>query len=1027
MKMQSVRYSVIIALIIISIANAQDSPQWQLPDYAKMRLGKGQFNDLAYSRVGERLAVATSIGIWIYDAQTGEERNLLTGGNGKFNRVAFSPDGTMLISDINYRELCLWDVNTGRQIRRLWGHSQPSIEAVAFSPDGKKVVSGGFGSTVRIWDVATGRQLHTLRWHIQGVTSVAFSPDSKMVVSGSADKSIIVWDAESGAAVHRFSKHANGISSVAFHPNGKIIASGSYDKTVRLWDVETGEQHLWTLSRFDDAVIAVAFSSDGNTLAIGSKDSTIRLWRLADRLYLSMLRLYRGEKEPTHAIAFSPDNRTIVSGSQVGTVRFWDVFRRWNTHTITGHYRRGLESVAFSPDNNTVASGGSDAVIRVWHADTGTLQREIIGHKDRINSVAFSPDGNTIASGSNDGTARLWDADTGAALHKLINIVGHVNTVAFTSDGKILVCEMTMGDWTARNYERSSRIYLFDVETGAAHRTIKAFNAPLPTLSYNPEFNPTEHTFPINRIAVSPNGKVIASSGDDDTIRLWDVETGEHLRVLSNQAEYVNSIAFSPDGTILASVGAGDDNGEFVTQIHLRDITNGMVLRTINTSRDDNYSIRFSPDGSILASGSSNNTLRLWNVHHGTLIRTLASYPYDGFHAQSINSVAFSPDGTTLASAGSNGTIVLWNTQLPPLTNTTVGLSPVRVVSPVVGKHVSLSLNIGAGQNVSGYQATVHYDVTALRYVESRRGDYLHESAYVIPPVVEDDSEHIDCVKGTPCPDGTASVTLGAISLTNEVNNDGTLATIIFEVIAVKPSTVILSDVLLTDSVGNSTKPIINAFTEITEPDFVREDVNEDGFVNILDIVFIAANIGKTGRNAADVNADGIVNIVDLALVAAAMEKGDDAAAPALWSQNMPSRAVVTAWIQELKTFVDGDIRASSDILRGISFLEKLLVTLTPTQTALLPNYPNPFNPETWIPFQLSRPGEVRIEIYTSEGKFVRALTLGHKSVGIYQDRARAAYWDGRNSVGEQVAAGVYFLRFEAGDYSAVRKLTIVK
>ncbi|RKU31574.1 hypothetical protein C6499_04200, partial [Candidatus Poribacteria bacterium] len=96
-------------------------------------------------------------------------------------------------------------------------------------------------------------------------------------------------------------------------------------------------------------------------------------------------------------------------------------------------------------------------------------------------------------------------------------------------------------------------------------------------------------------------------------------------------------------------------------------------------------------------------------------------------------------------------------------------------------------------------------------------------------------------------------------------------------------------------------------------------------------------------------------------------------------------------------------------------------------ETTLLPNYPNPFNPETWIPYQLAVPTDVRISIYTADGKAVRALDLGHQPAGVYQSRSRAAYWDGRNAVGEPVSSGVYFYTLTAGEFTATRKLLIRK
>ena len=204
-------------------------------------------------------------------------------------------------------------------------------------------------------------------------------------------------------------------------------------------------------------------------------------------------------------------------------------------------------------------------------------------------------------------------------------------------------------------------------------------------------------------------------------------------------------------------------------------------------------------------------------------------------------------------------------------------------------------------------------------------------------------------------------------------------------------------------------------------------DVNKDGVVNILDLVVVASSFGQTvseGGNPADVNQDGVVNIIDLVKIAGAF--GDGTAAPLALNPNLKgvvSRADVQQWVTQAQQMNLTDPTS----LQGIRFLEQLLTALTPNETTLLPNYPNPFNPETWIPYQLATSADVSISIYAANGTLVRTLELGHQPIGIYQVRNRAAHWDGKNALGESVASGVYFYYFTAGDFSATRKMLIQK
>ena len=204
---------------------------------------------------------------------------------------------------------------------------------------------------------------------------------------------------------------------------------------------------------------------------------------------------------------------------------------------------------------------------------------------------------------------------------------------------------------------------------------------------------------------------------------------------------------------------------------------------------------------------------------------------------------------------------------------------------------------------------------------------------------------------------------------------------------------------------------------------FIEYDVNQDGVVNISDLVLVAGRLGQSGPNAADVNGDGVVNIQDLILVASAL--GQTQAAPSLHpaSLEMFTAADIQEWLAEAHGLDLTDPKLQS----GIRFLEQLLSVLVPKETELLPNYPNPFNPETWIPYRLAEDAFVTLVIYDQRGSVVRRFNVGHQTASVYESRSQAIYWDGRNEVGDRVASGIYFYTLTAGDYSATRKLVILK
>ena len=208
-------------------------------------------------------------------------------------------------------------------------------------------------------------------------------------------------------------------------------------------------------------------------------------------------------------------------------------------------------------------------------------------------------------------------------------------------------------------------------------------------------------------------------------------------------------------------------------------------------------------------------------------------------------------------------------------------------------------------------------------------------------------------------------------------------------------------------------------------------DVNQDGAVNVVDLALVALQFGRTGQIDADVNGDGVVDIDDLIQVASFI--GNTGQAPQAQPLGLTTitPADVHSWIAQAEALNRTDAMTQ----RGIHFLEQLLSALTPQTTILLANYPNPFNPETWIPYHLAHDADVTLTIYDIKGAVVRQLDLGHQSAGYYTDRSKAAYWDGHNERGESVASGVYFYQLRvsssqsigAGDYSKTRRMVILK
>ena len=209
-------------------------------------------------------------------------------------------------------------------------------------------------------------------------------------------------------------------------------------------------------------------------------------------------------------------------------------------------------------------------------------------------------------------------------------------------------------------------------------------------------------------------------------------------------------------------------------------------------------------------------------------------------------------------------------------------------------------------------------------------------------------------------------------------------------------------------------------------PQTLLWDINNDGVVDIQDLILVANSFGEEPSEypKVDVNKDGRVDIIDLLIVVAHFGESCNTAAPLISAPLSPEHAALAnEWLTEARLADDG-----SDVFRqGVVTLEHLINTILPTKTLLLPNYPNPFNPETWIPYDLAEDAEVHIDIYNLKGESVRQLSVGFQTAGTYRTRSRAAYWDGQNTAGEPVASGIYFYTLQAGQFKATRQMVILK
>jgi WD40 repeat protein len=552
------------------------------------------------------------------------QKALLEGHADSIHTVAFSQDGSRIVTASEDGTARIWETETGRELVILRNRDGP-VESAVFSPDGRQVVTAGFDGVARLWTTETGHLEALLDGQTGTVNAAVFSPDGRRILIAGADGTAHLWDAATGIELAVLEGHGDSVAAVAFSPDGQLAVTASYDDTARVWHGETGRP-LASLQGHTSPIESIAFDPKGERIVTASWDGTARLWETISGRELDVM---EGHGSRVNMAVFSPDGERILTASSDGTARIWNIFG--GSDSLLGH-GGPVNSAVFSPDGAQVLTASDDGTARLWDAQTGQELAVLRGHTGAVSSAIFSPDGQQILTAgeippgdvaSRDATARLWESQR---VWETAVLKGHSDIITgaeFSSDGERIL-----------TFDFSSTTRVWDAATGQPLTLLVRSGGDLSGASFSPD-----------------GERIIGSSG---RAVLWDAASGEELATLGSQAQLIYTADFSPDGQRVVIAGCADyleAVGFEQCSVGVAEVWDAITLKRIAEMDGHDgfiYSAEFSTDGGRILTASFDGTARLWDAATGRQLMLLST------GAAALITAVSSPDGERVVTVGCN-------------------------------------------------------------------------------------------------------------------------------------------------------------------------------------------------------------------------------------------------------------------------------------------------------------------------------------------------------------------------------------
>ena len=595
----------------------KDYTQWELSKETKARLGKGRVPDIQFSPDGTQFVVGTSIGVWLYDANSGEEIALFTDDDGDNHGLDRSYIN-MLISISDDKIIACQGLDRDKD---LWDLEEDSLKSILPDLRSRDNVLQFRAENIELtysdWKMHLPWHTRAGMWNLKDEANksieagmmktgvgmhIAISPDKRYLAAAHDSRywgkeynlpAIQVWDRTTGQRVFTVEEKKDDIRTLTFSPDNKTLAYTASSNIVKIWDVKSNS--LMYMFKTKVPLQIITFSPDGNFLAGGSADDIVRFWKVKGRGNHSISdrvaniagkfrpqKMLKGHANNSKfaAIAFASDGKKVATANSDGTICLWDTDSEEQQFTLT-HHSESQTALAFNTFNQSRLRDGSNRTltsiglsnshffVSVWDIDTGNRLSIDRIENGIIYEVAISPDGSLFVT--DDNAIRLWDTQLKSVLSTIggHEYYGFQAKVVFSPDGDLL----------AASARKDNTIQIWDVPTRKTRCRLEG------------------HTTYVYSLAFSPDNKTVLTSGwtyKDVTIRLWDTMTGAELASFLDQG----AVAFAPDSKTFVG-------GTHIYRLNPETFDYECVARLEDVSKSNPpNAITFSLDGTILISGN---------------------------------------------------------------------------------------------------------------------------------------------------------------------------------------------------------------------------------------------------------------------------------------------------------------------------------------------------------------------------------------------------------------------------------------